>query len=330
MKNVLSLSATVFAAMTLFAHVASAEPKEILIAEPQHGIGYLPLYVAIDKGFFSAEGIDAKILTVDGGGTQTNAVLTKQAFAFIGGPEHDAFAKLKGAELRCVINIVNRGNVYMVARADAPKMDGDLKAYLKGKKIATGFYGGTPNSITRYVLAKNGLDFKADAVVQEMANGAITAALKAKQADIGIMSEPILTAGVKQGIWNEPFYNTPKQLGAYAYSTMNIREESIKQDPELVRGFVRAMAKGLKFTHDHQDEAAEIAKKEFPTMAAADVKATLDRAFADELWSEDGTVTPEAWQTAEAVVMEAGLLKQEVPYADIFDMSFLNSVKDAL
>ena len=32
-------------------------------------------------------------------------------------------------------------------------------------------------------------------------------------------------------------------------------------------------------------EAAEIAKKEFPTMPLDDLQATLDRSFADELWS---------------------------------------------
>jgi NitT/TauT family transport system substrate-binding protein len=123
---------------------AHAEGKrELIVAEPLHGTGYLPLYVAAGKGFFDQEGIAIKILTIESGAGHTNAVLTGQAFAFIGGPEHDAFAKAKGAELRSVVNVVNRGNVYLVAAKGMEPTDGDWTAYMKGKTIASGFYGGT-------------------------------------------------------------------------------------------------------------------------------------------------------------------------------------------
>jgi NitT/TauT family transport system substrate-binding protein len=77
--------------------------KELVIAEPLHGIGYLPMYVSAANGYFAQEKIAIKILTIESGSGHTNAVLTKQAFAFIGGPEHNAFAKAKGAELRAVV-----------------------------------------------------------------------------------------------------------------------------------------------------------------------------------------------------------------------------------
>ena len=125
-------------------------------------------------------------------------------------------------------------------------MTGDLASYLKGKKIATGFYGGTPNSITRYILATNKLDAKKDVTLLEMANAGIMAALKAKQADIGVLTEPLVTAGIDEGIWNEPFLNIPQELGPYAYSTLNIRQESIETEPKLVEGFVRAIARGVE------------------------------------------------------------------------------------
>ncbi|MBB3457979.1 NitT/TauT family transport system substrate-binding protein [Rhizobium sp. BK313] len=330
MKKYIAAAAALGVLILSMSQPSSAASKDVVIAEPQHGIGYLPLYVAIKKGFFEEEGINASILTVDGGGAHTNAVLAGQAFAFIGGPEHDAFAKAKGGELRAVVNIVNRGNVYLVTRKGVPAPTGDLKSYLKGKTIASGSYGGTPNSITRYILKKNGLDFKTDVTVQELSNAAILAALKTGQADIGVLTEPILTSGIKEGIWNEPFFNVPKELGPYAYSTLNVREESIKKDPELVRGFVKAVAKGLKYTHDHHEEAAEIAHSEFPTMKLEDVRATLDRAFADNIWSEDGSITRASWDTGKAVVMDAGILKTDVPYDDIIDMSFFNSIRDSL
>jgi len=330
MKRLLALFAASAIAVASLVSGAAAQNKEVVVAEPLHGLGYLPLYVAIRKGYFAEEGIDAKVLTMEGGGAHTNAVLTKQAFAFIGGPEHNAFAKAKGAELRAVVNVVDRGNIYMVARTGVDDPTGDLASYFKGKKIATGLYGGTPNSITRYVIDDLGLDFRADVTVQEMANAGIMAALKTGQADIGVLSEPHLTAGIREGLWKEPFYNAPKVLGPYAYSTLNIRQESIETEPDLVRGFVRAVARGLKFTHDNHEEAVAIAKLEFPTMAEADLKATLERAFADDLWSPDGSISQEAWNTGKAVVMGADILKQDIPYDAIIDMSIFESIKGTI
>ena len=306
---------------------ARAEGRPLVVAEPVHSTGYLPLYVAIAKGYFAADGLDLRVLTVEGGSAHTNAVLSGQAFAFIGGPEHDAFAKLRGAELRCVVNIVDRGNVYLAAAPGVPVDAGDLAGTLRGKTAVTLAYGGTPNSIIRYLVQKAGLTLNQDVKLIETTAAGALAAVSAKQAQIAVTTEPILTQGIRQGIWGEPFYNVPKQLGSYAYSTINVRQDSVQKDPATVEAFVRNLIRGLRLTLEQPDEAAAVARKEFPTMAADDLRATLDRSFADSLWSPDGVVSRPAWTTAEAVVMAAGLLKQPVPYDDIIDMSFVERLK---
>src|SRR5437773_11652218 len=131
--------------------IARAATKELLVAEPVHGTGYLPMYIAMANGYFAESDIVVKIVTIETGGGHTNAVLSGQAFAFIGGPEHNAFAKAKGAELRAVVHCVNRGNVYFCAEKGLEPQGRDFAGFVKGKAIATGGYGGTPNSITRYL-----------------------------------------------------------------------------------------------------------------------------------------------------------------------------------
>src|SRR5258707_9595094 len=131
-------------------YVAKAAAREILIAEPVHSTGYLPLYVGMAKGFF--DDVKVSIVTIETGSGHTNAVLSGQAFAFIGGPEHDAFAKAKGAELRAVVHCVDRGNVYFCAAKGHDPKDKDWTSYFKGKSIAVRPYGGTPDSIIRYLL----------------------------------------------------------------------------------------------------------------------------------------------------------------------------------
>src|SRR5216683_5702152 len=259
--------------------------KELLVAEPVHSTGYLPMYIAMANGYFAESEIVVKIVTIETGGGHTNAVLSGQAFAFIGGPEHNAFAKAKGAELRAVVHCVDRGNNYFSAAKGFEPTNKDWPSYFKGKTVAIGPYGGTPNSIMRYLLKKWGLDAKRDVTLIETASSATIAVVRSKQAQIGEANEPYVTQGVRQGIWGEPFLNIPKELGPYAYSTFNLRLETIQKEPELVRSFVRGMVKGSKFLYANRDESAEIAKKQFPTMPLEDLKATIDRSFADQLWS---------------------------------------------
>jgi len=326
-RQFLGTAAAASAALVAKPHIARAAKHELLVAEPVHSTGYLPMYIAMAKDYFAEADINVKIVTIETGAGHTNAVLSGQAFAFIGGPEHNAFAKAKGAELRAVVHCVDRGNVYFCAEKGLEPKGRDFTGFVKGKAIATGGFGGTPNSITRFLIKKWGLDAKTDVTVVETANSAILAAVRGKRAQIGCSTEPFITQGVKNNVWSEPFFNVPKELGPYAYSTINIRLDSIQKEPEVVRGFVRGMVKGLKFLYANKDESAEIAKKQFPTMPLDDLKATLDRSFADEMWSKDGTITRAAWDTGKAVVTEAGILKADVKYDEIIDMSFVESVK---
>jgi NitT/TauT family transport system substrate-binding protein len=312
--------------------LAAASPaisaEKIIIGEPVHGTGYLPLYVGIHKGFFAEEGLDVQTVTMLAAGAHRNATLTKQSWGFIGGPEHNAFVKAKGGELRSVVNIVNRGNVYFVARKGLtpPPFGKELADYLRGKTIATGGFGSTPNSITRYVLTTLGLNPQSDVVLQEIAPGNELASLQSKQADFAVTTEPFLTQGIQRGVWNEPFYNAPRELGPYAYSTINIRQESIATEPETVRKFVRAMSKALQFTLKNKEEALAVAKKEFPTMNVDDLMATINHSFEDKMWSEDGMVTPQAWDMGKKVVMTANILKEDVAYDAIINMSFMKEM----
>jgi len=308
--------------------VPTRAARELLVAEPVHSTGYLPLYIAMAKGYF--DDVTVKIVTIESGSGHTNAVLSGQAFAFIGGPEHNAFAKAKGAELRAVVNCVDRGNVYFCAAKGQEPAGTDWPAYFKGKTIAVGPFGGTPNSITRYLLAKWKLDAKKDVTLIETGNSATIAVVRGRQAQIGEATEPFVTQGVRNNVWGEPFFNVPKELGPYAYSTLNVRLDTIQKEPELVRTFVRGMIKGLKLLYADPGAASEIARAQFPTMPLDDMRSTLDRSFKDEMWSRDGTVSRPAWATASAVVREAGILKTDIKYDEIIDMSFVEAVRATL
>src|SRR6202048_4668820 len=80
--------------------IARAAAKELLVAEPVHSTGYLPMYIAMAHNSFAESDIVVNIVTIETGSGHTNAVLSGQAFAFIGGPAQRAFAQGQGARVR--------------------------------------------------------------------------------------------------------------------------------------------------------------------------------------------------------------------------------------
>lgn len=316
-------------ALTASVQSAPATARALLLAEPVHVVSFLPVYVANQKGFFKDEGIELTIQGMSGGAFVT-AVITGQAFAFLGSVDHNAFAKVKGAELRAVSNLVARSAIYIMARTELTPVKTDLATFMRGKTIAVATYGRTPNSVLRWLLSTLNLKPGKDVTLVETSNAGITAAVRAGRAQIGVSNEPIVSKGIKAGFWAGPIYNLAKEMGPVADTAVSVHVNAIKNDPQLVKSMVRAVMRGLKYTQEHPEELLAIAKKEYPTMADTDLRAALDRAVADQVWSKDGFITRAAWKTSHEVVRKPGLLKQDVSYDEVIDMRFVKEIQPTL
>jgi NitT/TauT family transport system substrate-binding protein len=305
--------------------------KKIVIAEPVHLIAYLPLYVAIDKGYFKDEGLDVKTITATGGAHVTS-VVSGDAWGVIGGPESNQIANNKSKDpITSVVNVVNRANVYLMANKKLTlkgDSDADLAAFMKGKTIAAGRYGGSPNLLTRYLLMKVGLNPNKDVKLDEPADAtAVVSLVSQGKADMANGAEPQINEGIKKGAWSQPFYGFPS-LGDYAYSVVSVKESTIKKNPKTVQKFVNAMLKGLKVVNEDKAEAFKVLKKEFPTTPDASLKAAMDRAYKDNLWSKDGYITKASVAKPMDVVKKTGIYTKGYTYSKLVDMKFVKKATD--
>ncbi|MFT8871548.1 MAG: ABC transporter substrate-binding protein [Sporolactobacillus sp.] len=302
--------------------------KKIVIAEPVHMIAYLPLYAAIDKGYFKQEGLDVSTITATGGAHVT-AVVSGDAWGVIGGPDSVQIVNAGKSKdpITSVVNVVNRANVYLMS---SQRYDGhsktDLTKFLKGKNIAAGRYGGSPNLLTRYLLKQLGLTPGKDVTLDEPADAAAVVSLVQQGKDqVANGGEPQISDGIKKGVWGEPFYGFPS-LGDYAYSVVSVKASTIKNDPQTVQEFVRAMIKGLTFVNEHRSASLNVLKKEFPTTPTASLKAALERAYKDKLWSKDGYISREAVARPLDVVKQTGIYTKGYSYKKLVDMQFVDHV----
>ena len=192
--------------------IARADTKEVLIAEPVHGTGYLPLYIGMAKNLFEdVDGQDRhhrdRRRPYQCGAVRRRPSPSSAARSIAPSPRSRApsCAPWSTASTAATSTIARR--------RDRSRPDTDWPGYFKGKTIATSGFGGTPNSITRYLLKKWNLDATKDVTLVETANSAILPAVRGKQAQIGCSTEPFITQGVRTGVWSEPFINIPKDTG---------------------------------------------------------------------------------------------------------------------
>ena len=314
-------------ALALLPCAAFAEPspqlKPLTVAEPVHLIGYLPLYLAIHEGYFAEEGLDVTVVQATGGAHVT-AVISGDAFAVIGGVDSYHFANAGGVSdpILAICNVVNRANVYLFARKGLVPGE-DMAAFLQGKTILAGRYGGSPNVLTRYLAATLGLDPDTDMTLLENADAStVTAMLKYGQGDIGNGGEPQISEGVTEGIFEEPFVSFP-DLGDYAYSVIGVRKSSIEQQPEICAAFVRAMEKALTTVQTDRETAARVLALEFPTLTEEGRNAALDRAYEDHLWAVNGFISQAAVDASMTAVTLSGLWEGAWNYDDMVDMRFV-------
>ncbi len=315
------------------ASAATAKPaalKKIVIAEPVHLTGYLPLYVAIHEGYFADEGLEVEVIQATGGAHVT-AVVSGDAWGVIGGVDSNALANKNSSDpITSIVNVVNRANVYLFAKtglAPASGSDADLAAFIKGKTIVAGRHGGSPNLLTRYLLIKLGLDPEKDVTLVENADAAVVnTMLQQGQGEIGNGAEPQVTSGITAGIWAEPFYKFP-DLGDFSYSVIGVKKSTIQKDPETCQKFVNAMVRALKTVQSDKATAEKILRLEFPTLTDEGVKAAQDRAYADLLWSPDGLISQAAVDTDMDVLIKSKIYEGAYDYNTLVDMQFVKAAK---
>ncbi|QAT48404.1 ABC transporter substrate-binding protein [Caproiciproducens sp. NJN-50] len=304
----------------------AAQLKKLVIAEPVHLSGYLPLYVAQHEGYFKEQGLDVRVIQATGGNHVT-AVVSGDAWGVIAGVDSIALGNKNNSDpVTAVCNCVNRANVYLFSKeGTAPKSgnNADLKEFLKGKSIVAGRHGGSPNLLTRYLLINLGLDPEKDVRLVENADAAtVVSMLQNGNGDIGNGAEPQICEGISKGIWEEPFYKFT-DLGDFSYSVLSVKKSTIEKDPETVQKFVSAMKKALKVVQDDHDTAKKVLKLEFPTLSDAEIQASLDRAYQDNLWSPDGIISKQAVTTDMDMLLKTGIYTGSYSYDTLVDMEFV-------
>ncbi len=290
----------------LLATPALAENKKVTLSQAFQSMLYLPLYVAIDEGFFTQQGLDLTKETAGAPTVALSAVISGSAQFSIHGPEWTAIAASKGAPVNIIANVVNGAAVWIATSPDF-KFNG-IKD-VKGQKVITGLMPTTSTSLFIKLLKENGMDAKTDVEMIQVAIGTEPGPFVAKQADIAVMYEPGLDQAVAKGM--KVVFGFPKTYGAYAFSAVTARNDV---DPDTAQRVVNGMEMAMRFMAKNEAKTVEIAKKEFPTLDPVVVEAAVKRMLADGVYPPSVDITPEALKVSMDTQIALGNLPSQPDY----------------
>lgn len=269
-------------------------------------VQFAPLYLAIEKGYFRAEGIN---ITLDYSMENDNVALIgagKLDFAIVSG-EQVLLGRAQGLPVVYVGAWYQQYPVGIVAKKEQNIRQ---PADLKGKTIALpGPYGANYIGF-RALLSQAGLEEKDVTLASIGFNQVEALATDQQQAAVIYVA------------------NEPVQLEAQGYAVDVIRvseyiqlvsnglvtsETVVREKPEMVKAMLRAILKGIEETIAQPDEAYEISKKYVEALAQADE--TVQKkvlAVSIDLWKTDqpGYSDPQAWENMQKVLLDMGLLTQ--------------------
>ena len=244
MKIVQVLFAAAAVASAVGIGAAQAQTK-ITVGKITSGSGFhIPSYVAMDQGFYKAEGLDASFITLPGRALVT-AGLTG-SIDFIPIPSGGSQAALSGAEIRYVVGESLKSQWLIVARPNIGKPED-----LRGKTIGYGRAGSADYDEGAAVMSRAfkmelGRDYK---VISFQGEGERVAAMINGDVDAVLITVPHAPRALSAGMKVLVRVGDHIQRAGGSFWT---RKALVDEHPDAVKKFIRAIARGVMFYRDNK------------------------------------------------------------------------------
>lgn len=232
----------------------AAPPTASAAAGSTLWIGYSPLYIALEKGFFQEGGLKLDYKDFSSGNDANAAFAAGRLDGQSNVTSEIVTMAAKGFDYRVVMVADNSlGGDGILARNSIA----DIKNF-KGKQIAVE-EGGVSHFFLLQVLKEAGLSSN-DVKITNVTPDAAAAAYQAGRTDIAVTYSPFLQKANQAQKDGRIIYDTSKMptaiVDVYLFNT-----KFVEANPNAIQAFVQGILKGIKFLETNRDEALAIAGK---------------------------------------------------------------------
>lgn len=286
MKKLLLIIISVFLIIIFSIFYSKFNKKEsetITVSEVTHSVFYAPWYVAIEKGYFSEEGLNIEVVLTPGADKVAASVLSGDANIGFSGPEATVYIyKNSGQKLLTFASLTKRDGQFIVG--DCKLKDKFTMNDLKGKSVLAGRSGGMPLMMFKYALKESGISESELTIDTSVEFAGLVGAFIGKQGDFVNLFEPNALNIEKQNM-GCVLASLGGVSGVVPYTTFYAKEEYIKENKSVIEKFNKALNEGLEFVH--ANDSSTIAKaiiNQFPDTSLSDLTKIVERYKSADSW----------------------------------------------
>ena len=278
----------------------------------------VPFWVAKDAGLFKKHGLDVDMLFINGS-TRGIQSLIAGDLNFTGAVGTSAInGRLAGGDIRIISSLVNTLPYYVVGKPEIKSPED-----LKGRSAATHIPGTSADFALRLALRRFGMDYLDIRAVTIGGSPARVAAVMSGQLDFTVVTEPGKIEAERAGL--KVIMNMAKLDIPFQFTCAVTTGQMIREQPEKVMGFVKAMAEAVHFYKNNKEQVIKIMQK----YTRGQERPVLEGAYAayDDLLVKDTYPTLEGLKNTLDVQSAFDPKAVNAKVEDLVELRFVNELK---
>ncbi len=280
---------------------------KIRIATASPSLSYLPIYIAVKKGFFAKRGFDVEMIQMNA--SLTAPALLNRSVDYTTIPSTIATAAARGAPAKVIFFASVKLQHMLLARPDIATVND-----LAGKKIAASGFGNLTSYEIQFLIDRYRLGPKTT-IVSVISSTDRLIAMHKGIADAAIISAPLDLKGEEMGLKRLLHMGTILQIPQAGLATT---EEKIKTKRSEVLDVLKASIEGLEYTLSEREENSEIISKWMALNPSQGVRAYDS---VKDTFSRNGIPTDEQSKAYIAMLAATAGVSAELKPESIFDFS---------
>ncbi|MCK4730116.1 MAG: ABC transporter substrate-binding protein [Candidatus Aenigmarchaeota archaeon] len=305
-------------------NTTTSETEDVTVMMPFIAIPiWTPFYCAIDQGYYADEGLNVEMTySPKGSMGPIEQVGTNNIQLGYASGCSIITAKSKDIPIIAVYQIEHTNMFNILAKKGSGITE---PKDLTGKKIAVPGIGSPPYLSAKAILYKSGVDL--DSVTFVPVGAGIIPTLLENKADAigGHITEKSILDNMK--IESNIMY--AKNYNADLVSNVVItNEKTLKNNPELIRKFVRATDRGLRYAVDNPEKAIDIYIKLNPEAAKKrDISLAIWKLFAKDSIQPKiyslGQFNKNQWTMTQDTLFDLGVITKKTPISEMYTDEFV-------
>ncbi|HEV8721290.1 MAG TPA: ABC transporter substrate-binding protein [Candidatus Binatia bacterium] len=294
---------------------AGAELRKVTFSYSAVSMTWFPVKVAVDKGFFRSEGLEAQAIQMNG--NVATVALANGHIDFSLNISPVLNGAMQGLRMKLAAALNSRPLFSLVVRPEITS-----STDLKGKVFAVSSFGNTQAILTEKHLQHLGLK---KGEYQLLAMGATPARIAAMEKNIAQGSLMPL-ANVQMENKGYRLLGNTAEIVTHPIAGLSVHEDKIKKDPELIKRVIRASLRSLQLLHAVPKDSVKILM-DWTRASERDALRSLD--LAKPGFSRNGLLTDDDLAIEWSFIQQQ-TKKTNIPVSIALDMTLLREVQKEL